>query len=354
MTPTNQILPFNDIWLDCVNNNLMSILISHDTSFEKLPLTFKTQYWKKNINQKFTEDNLERMLHQGLMLPKVQYNTEELYHYLRFEDRLIEQSDIPFLDEIIQGALDNKQYVFLDVDRFFYSSGREAGKIHFIHPTFIHGKCASGEAFTVIEDCLTPGRMHHFQTPLEIIMESTQYLINSGKNVRFITVSVHEGSIRNFNHDFIDEDSFISEMRSNLLDDKVVYLEQYDLYYQLGLKALTDYVEEFEKIVGSLNDTSIFALRSSSFAQNHKKNHKLFKLLEEKSSHTNLYTALAEQSLELSHLWEIYRTTGIRMIVSTSDQDRAIAKNKRHLEEIVKKEYNMMQTMKMVTEGSNA
>lgn len=53
------------------------------------------------------------------MLPKVQYDTEQLYHYLRFEDQLIEQSDIPFLDAMIQGALDKKKYVFLDVDRFF-------------------------------------------------------------------------------------------------------------------------------------------------------------------------------------------------------------------------------------------
>lgn len=53
------------------------------------------------------------------MLPKVQYDTEQLYHYLRFEDQLIEQSDIPFLDEMIQGALDKQKYVFLDVDRFF-------------------------------------------------------------------------------------------------------------------------------------------------------------------------------------------------------------------------------------------
>lgn len=53
------------------------------------------------------------------MLPKVQYDTEQLYHYLRFEDQLLEQSDIPNLDEMIQGALDKKKYVFLDVDRFF-------------------------------------------------------------------------------------------------------------------------------------------------------------------------------------------------------------------------------------------
>ncbi|MEK3904825.1 MULTISPECIES: hypothetical protein [unclassified Paenibacillus] len=350
MTPTHRIVPYNDIWLDCVNNNLMSILISHHSSFEKLPLTFKTQYWKKIINQKFLEGSLESMLHQGLMLPKVQYDTEQVYHYLRFEDQLLEPSDIPFLDKMIQGALDKQKYVFLDVDRFFYSSGREAGKTHFIHPTFIHGTCASREAYTVIEDCLSPGRMHDYQTPLEVIKESTQYLMKSGQKVRFIMVSVHEESIRNFNDEFSVQDSFISELSSNLLDDKVVYLEQYDLSYQLGLKTLTDYVEEFEEVVGNLNDTSIFALRSSSFAQNHKKNNRLFKLLEDQSSHPNLYKKLAEQSLELSHLWEIYRTTVIRMIVSNHVQNQAIVK----LEEIVKKEYNMVQTMKMATEASNS
>lgn len=174
--------------------------------------------------------------------------------------------------------------------------------------------------------------------------------MKSGQKVRFIMVSVHEESIRNFNDEFSVQDSFISELSSNLLDDKVVYLEQYDLSYQLGLKTLTDYVEEFEEVVGNLNDTSIFALRSSSFAQNHKKNNRLFKLLEDQSSHPNLYKKLAEQSLELSHLWEIYRTTVIRMIVSNHVQNQAIVK----LEEIVKKEYNMVQTMKMATEASNS
>lgn len=191
--------------------------------------------------------------------------------------------------------------------------------------------------------------MHDYQTPLEVIMESTRYLLTSGRKVRFIMVSVHEGSIRNFNHEFSVQDSFISELRNNLLDDKVVFLEQYGLHYQLGLQALTDYVEEFEELVGHLNETSIFALRSSSFAQNHKKNNRLFKLLEDQSSHTNLYKKLAEQSMELSHLWEIYRTTVIKMIVSNHVHDQAIVK----LEEIVKKEYNMVQTMKMATEVSN-
>jgi hypothetical protein len=78
----------------------------------------------------------------------------------------------------------------------------------------------------------------------------------------------------------------------------------------------------------------------------------LFKFLEDKSSHPNLYQELAGQSLELSHLWEIYRTTVIKMIVTNHDQ--AIVKSKHQLEEIVKKEYRMVQTMKTATEVYNS
>ncbi|MFD1906435.1 hypothetical protein ACFSQ7_24405 [Paenibacillus rhizoplanae] len=128
MTPTHRIFPYNDIWLDCVNNNLMSILISHNSSFEKLPLTFKNAVLEKLINQTFPEDNFESLLHQGLMLPKVQYDTEQLYHYLRFEDQLLEQSDIPFPGCDYSKRFRQEENMSFSMWTAFYSSGRESGK----------------------------------------------------------------------------------------------------------------------------------------------------------------------------------------------------------------------------------
>lgn len=84
MSQTSKLLPYNSLWLDCVKNNLMSILISYNDSLSTLPFAFKSQYWKKLTLQKFdSQETYKSLLEQGLFLPKVVYTNEILYSFLR-------------------------------------------------------------------------------------------------------------------------------------------------------------------------------------------------------------------------------------------------------------------------------
>lgn len=123
--------------------------------------------------------------------------------------------------------------------------------------------------YEAIEDCLSPGRMHYYNINFEVIYRSTKYLIDSGQNVRFMTVSLNEQKVNDYTIDY--SKSILLDIRNNIAKDEIVYNGEVDLYYQVGISALEDYFDEFEEITSTLNDESIFALRTTSFIQNHKK-----------------------------------------------------------------------------------
>ena len=102
MYVSTELRPYNDLWLDCIMNNLMAILIHHNPSLKSLPSTFKAEYRKKVLCQKFSsKETYESLLKQGLMLPKVTYNADILYTFFHFEDQFLELADLPSLHGLI-------------------------------------------------------------------------------------------------------------------------------------------------------------------------------------------------------------------------------------------------------------
>lgn len=335
--------PYNDIWLDCITNNLMSILIAFDSRYRALPSTFKTEYWKKIIFQKFdSEETYRSLLSQGLFLPKVVYDTKNLYSLFDINDKLLELADLNTIHELLQKALSEKKCVFLHIDRFFYPTGREAGKIHFVHPTFIYGYSDQLKCYKLFEDCLSPGKIHNYNISSNVIIESTKHLIEKGYKVRFRTVNLKESATNNYHFNFTD--SIVMEIKNSISNNQIVYQNNYDLYYQLGISALDDYITEFEKIIFNCEDTSIFALRTGSFIQNHKKNSSLFISLHEKQmmERTDLLE-LAKQADELSSCWDIYRSVILKSMITGKHRSEL----KDHLQNIVKLEYEYLKKMRL-------
>lgn len=334
--------PYNEIWLDCIQNNLMSILISYDSIFELLPATMKFEYWKKKKSQQFdSRDTYKSLLKQGLFIPKIIYQTDQIKSFFNIEKRIFQNSKINGIHELICDAFSENKFVFLHVDRFFFSSGRETGKLHFVHPTFLYGYSEEQGTYTAIEDCLSPGHMQSYQIPKEVVTESTKFLLQQGRQVCFSEVTPLENKIKN--NDFGNYDLMLEEIKDTISLSEIRYVKEYDLYYQVGLSVLDQYLEEYEEIIGSCEDVSIFSLRTTSFVQNHKKNgHMLLKRMQDKPKYRDTgLIKFAERSLELALEWEIFKNVMIKNMVSGSDKNDR--KSKEKLRTIIDLEYKLFQ-----------
>lgn len=339
-----KLIPYNLLWLDCIQNNLLSILIGYDKSFSNLPFTFSAEYWKKISIQKFSSDDTYRsLLEQGLFIPKINYHSGILYSFFNFEDKYIDYPELDSIHEIIEDALAQQQYIFIDVDRFFYPVGREANKIHFVHPSFIYGLSHDRKSYEAIEDCISPGIMQYFQTPMDAISHSTKHLLDSDRNVRIRIVSLNKEKINDWKMDFTN--STLLDMMNGLSANKIVYLKHYDLYYQVGISALEEYFDEIEKIIPHLNDRNIFALRTNSYVQIHKRNEMLFKTLHETGiyNHSSLLE-LSERSNALSAKWEIYKNAIVKSLITKRAIDMPLMKE--HLKQIISLEKDIMRVMR--------
>ncbi|WP_017690707.1 hypothetical protein [Paenibacillus sp. PAMC 26794] len=333
--------PYNGIWLDCFQNNLMSILISYDSNFEMLPATIKFEYWKKNISQKFdSQATYNSLLEQGLFIPKIIYQTDTIEAFFDIQKGIFQNNDVNEIHELICNAFSESKFIFLNVDRFFYPSGREAGKFHFVHPIFLYGYSVEDGTYSAIEDCLSPGQMHTYEIPKEAVIASTKHLLQEGKEVVFRKVTPLEEEIKNYRID--NYNLIVKEIKNKVLLSEVRYVKAHDLYYQVGITALEHYYEEFDEIIGRCEDVSIFALRTTSFVQNHKKNsHMLLRTIQDKASDIELIQ-FAEKSLELASEWEIFKNIIFRNMVS-GRREKNDLRSRDKLRTIIELEYKLLQ-----------
>lgn len=184
----DRIKPYNDLWLDCVSNNLISMLMCWDESYRDIIFYAGISYRKKLLNQIFNYDGeRERFLDEGFFTPKVIY-TIDLLNSLIEKEITILTSDQEVLNEI-KSALRNEYCVFVTVDRYFYPAGREAGKYNMIHPVFIYGYDDSSKTLKTIEDCIIPGTLAYYDLPYQCLLDSCRDFIENGKSVE-ITVDL--------------------------------------------------------------------------------------------------------------------------------------------------------------------
>lgn len=275
----NQIVPYNDIWLDCVTNNLLSILISRDESFRILPLAMEVSYTKTLTDQHYdSEEDRIKVLTGGNLFPTVQYsNTTVKNHFdLQYRNYL----DYKEMIEGLKSSMADGSCTFLMIDRYFYPTGRESGKMHMIHPVFILGYDDDMKVFHTIEDCITLGVLNYFDLPYEAVERSCQHFLDQGKPLIVIVYKPLDSSLHNIIQNTRDA---ANNMITNFFDETTSYLEEYNLYYHSGLNALRKFHEEMEHLFTNLNDMSpsFAALYLLRFPQLHARNQQLVRFLNE-------------------------------------------------------------------------
>ncbi|WP_078557195.1 hypothetical protein [Bacillus alkalicellulosilyticus] len=302
------IRPYNDIWLDCKYNNFVGMLINHNPSFKNIIFEMSVSYLKIQTKQKFSSTNVKKnLLEGGLFFPEVSYNLEHIQNLITVKEKQFTSTDYKKLHEYIKNFLHEDYYILLKVDRYFYPNGRDAGKFHMVHPVFIYGYNDYEQCYYAIEDCMHPGKLDYYKLPYSCVNESSTYFIYE-KNQ---TIGVRTCKIKE-NLPKVSEPNYIlyhaRETTKNLLESKLFFNEQYDIYYQTGFSALDEFNKEFLDYINMLREINILALRFNSFQQLHGRNALIIKsILTEYKVDTSKGKEIYEDYQTLSKEWEMLK-----------------------------------------------
>ncbi|WP_438431728.1 hypothetical protein [Gorillibacterium sp. sgz500922] len=274
--------PFNGIWLNCVNNNLISMMLNVDPSFKEIMFYMQVKYFKCKFDQEFASDEAKvRMVAEGNMTPYVNYFSDMMYQFFDYKKESFKSNDFSGLQDCLKAAIREGSYVFLEIDRFFYPNGREAGNFHMVHPVFIHGYNDREEVFYAIEDCLNPGVMEHYVLPYSSVKQSLEYFIGQGEEM---SAGLCKPRAKEAFEGFFQDKTIplleAKKMAADLLANEIIYLENYDLYCDTGLSSLDLFHNELELLMNKMQERSMFALRMLSFQQVHKRNQDLLEYFE--------------------------------------------------------------------------
>lgn len=335
----DRIRPYNELWLDCINNNLISMFMCWDESFKDMIFFADVSYRRKLPESIVNNDELlNQFLREGFFTPKVVY-TIELMDRLTEKKRSVLVGDWEVLNEI-KTALQNDYCVFVTVDRYFYPSGREAGKLHMIHPVFIYDYDDFSETLKTIEDCMVPGTLAYYDLPYRSLLDSCRDFVEKGQSVE-ITACKPAFLAKSL----VDIDPplrKIARMCEELLDENGK-AHEYNLVYQTGIKALSDYSDQFVAFIAALEEFSLYKLRVFQFQQLHGRNVKLLRFLRQ-AGHVrdSRLESLSERYQDLHDRWRSFKDRSFielarKKVNKTMDHNRLMELSNQ-LKEIVQRE----------------
>lgn len=343
------IKPYNDLWLDCVSNNLIAMLIHENESFKNIPCYMDAIYLKKVLHQSYSsEDVQEDLLNHGGYFPKIQYSQSLITDLIY---RRSHEQDICNVHKVIKEHLDLGLFVFITIDRFFYPTGINANTSHMVHPTFIYSYSDKNECYHSIEDCITMGRMDYYNIPFTSVDSSSEYLLSINKSVN-ITFCKPNKTMGQFQHQ-ISLSQVINSLEMTLRGGQI-YNKDYDLYYHSGLDALTNYLEEFDYLFLNLKDENHFKVRSLSYCQFHERNRKLIQLISE--SYGLDVSSIDEAFLKLRNKWEVFKKRSyylleMKRMNGVNPNQKDLDKLRSNLEVIIELERSTAENLLLLCKG---
>ncbi|WP_336779433.1 hypothetical protein [Paenibacillus illinoisensis] len=246
------ISPYNDVFINCIESNLLGILIDYDSSFKNLPNfsygIYVMNRLKHNIH--ITDGQLQALTQQGSLLLRVYQQPIDFDPYFSVENTFVTAESPIF--EIIKNLLKNNYYVFIEVDRFFMPGGYEYSKEHKIHQTCVYGFDDNLNCFLVVEDCVKLGYFDYYSFKYEDFEKS------------LISLFENKGSISLTAYKLKNQKQFQSNTREALIN-KLYIMEGSDVpkavlpkvkycEFYAGFDNLKEFSNHFESAFHGLND----------------------------------------------------------------------------------------------------
>lgn len=270
------IVPYNDIWLSCINNNLISMLLQRDVSYNNILLHLGVKYYYKITDQVFNyEGEKERFLNEGFFTPKIMFslgNLEKLFEQKPFSFNSYDRNQ---LHEFITSGIQEGYCLFLKVDRYFYNDGREAGKTHMFHPVFIYGYEDNAKSYHCFEDCIIPGTIDYYKLSYSSVDQSCLSFIENGDVIDGMLCRPI-ADLPQLEHSETPINEAI-RMSEGLLEGGVD--TEYNLLYQTGISGLDSYSKEYAELFNKMQEFSLYKMRILQFQQLHMRNQQLIDYL---------------------------------------------------------------------------
>lgn len=333
----NKIEPFNELYMDCVVNNLLAILKAHCDNFDELfPFLFSYNFQiVGSYIDSFPESLFAENLREGYLALSVSLNAERLKSLFITENINVTPSED--LHTLIQQRLDAGEYLFITVDCFYYRTGVFANKKHHIHPTFICHYDHGSRSYTLLEDCESLGRYHYYSISPEDLKLASLQSSKSQDNAYLCSVKLQQPK-PNQNVDisyYIDKIN--SEVEARLWNKIVEYPKWKYQYDQFGINCIMCYADRFEQVLSCANNQLLLEFPLFKIINMHKLNLKLIHQLFSKSFLSqSQYQYFSENYLTLRDKWSVLRNKIIKYFITRKID---FAKSKTELHELHKMEY---------------
>ncbi|WDF52840.1 hypothetical protein PQ460_10640 [Paenibacillus sp. KACC 21273] len=345
------VIPYNEMWIDCVNNNLMGILMANNSSYQALPCSINMNYSLTFPQEAYFNPEMPRSskLEKGVFVPNLTYEVPSMDMWLAKTNINLTLTTIdPF--EMIYDELLKGNYLFVDLDRFYFPGGVDYQKNHNLHPSFIYGFDCLTENYLLIEDCVQPGKFEPYQLhkkELEISFIAAQ----TSEKSEVISYTLLPEAKMDYR---LDLDKVISNLKNMLSNDKSP-LNQMEtngvsLWSIKGiscLKLFSKYMDIIFPQIRKWDQKHLIALTLPSQMQ--KRNLRLLTFLEEMGAINSMYKILLEQEyISLNESWEKYRHKIYKYIV-TRKEFPEISESNNYFKNVKNELYDMANNEERVT-----
>lgn len=229
----------------------------HDRNFEYLPCLADARY------RLFSYGNCNESIEfppgsSNIVTPLLDLaRTLDLSPYLDYETLTPDKNDP--VHQIIKDCLHSGFYLFVNVDRFYYPSGVDAGKNHLKHPAFIYGYNDGENAYLLIEDCIQPSKMENYMLPYDYFDEAIAAADSGTGTYNIVLVRSKDQEQRFFSSYTKDQmrgnlGFLLQEEESPFIDPSISSVDT-GVTVAYGLPMIRHFAEMLEqRLAGILND----------------------------------------------------------------------------------------------------
>lgn len=311
---SHQAEPFNGTWMDCVCNNAISILRVQDRNFEHLACLADAKYrlfsyGKCNESVTFPAGG------SNIISPLLDMvRTLDFSPYLDYETLTPEKSDP--VHQIIKDGLHRGFYIFVDVDRFYYPSGVDAGRNHLKHPAFIYGYNDEENTYLLLEDCIQPSKMESYLLPYDRFEEAITAASAEADNYCIVLVRSKDQD-QTFYSSYTKEqmrgnlDSLLKEEHSPFIDHAITSADT-GVTVSYGLSMIRHFADMLDRrLMGLLQDDFEHRALAIKNPYYYRKSTIQFPILLQQKANfeERQFHSLADDYKKISNEWNVFGNT---------------------------------------------
>jgi hypothetical protein len=295
---------FNDVWIDCVFNTKMSILLSQPVNEDLRRITAFLQP-RFMFNVDVDKEHIQNFIEKGYTTILVNFDQYNFDQWLYEQVLDVEMDSSAVIEKIIE-LVDSEHYVNIVLDRFHYPNCPDSQKNHTIHPVLVHGYDSEEKVFHLIEDAAKPSHLDYFKLPFTSFREALNNQMNKDK------VKIYYNKLKAATpQPWEPSHEQIVELLQATLEEGKKENGWSNLKY--GLSTILDFADTLHLNFPKIKDIGEPTRSLTNPITYHKKNGLLLDYtFHEGFINVDDYNKLNRVSLELSNEWEVIRNVLLR------------------------------------------